>query len=138
MAASRTVALVLAVTLHAGLGCGPEEPAPPTGQVLFQQRCAACHGDSGRGDGPVAPTLTTRPTDLTRLAASNDGRFDEGRIIRIIDGRKLVAAHGPREMPVWGAVFSEDLAGEPHRGYTVLLHARALTDYLRSIQIESD
>jgi len=34
------------------------------GQLLYTQNCAACHGDSGRGDGPAAPTLKYKPADL--------------------------------------------------------------------------
>ena len=52
----------------------------------------------------------------------------------IIDGRRSVAAHGSREMPVWGAVFEEERKGQPYPGYTGLLQSRLLTDYLRSIQ----
>jgi mono/diheme cytochrome c family protein len=36
------------------------------GQVLYQGRCAACHGDKGDGGGPVAAKLAVRPTDFTR------------------------------------------------------------------------
>jgi mono/diheme cytochrome c family protein len=41
----------------------------------FKQYCATCHGSGGRGDGPVASALLTRPTDLTRFAfrAGQDG-----------------------------------------------------------------
>jgi hypothetical protein len=52
----------------------------------------------------------------------------------IIDGKRAVAEHGPREMPVWGAVFEDELRGEHYASYTALLHSRALCDYLRSIQ----
>jgi len=36
------------------------------------------------------------------------------------------------------AVFEEQLQGERYGSYTTLLHGRALTDYLRSIQQESE
>ena len=35
------------------------------GQSLFLENCAACHGPQGRGDGPAAQSLTTKPADLT-------------------------------------------------------------------------
>lgn len=116
------------------LACGEREERVPTGQALYLRHCAACHGDSGRGDGPVAASLKSRPTDLTAIARNSGGRFDEARIMRVIDGQRVVAEHGPREMPVWGAVFAEELEGKRHAAYTVLLHGRALTDYVRSIQ----
>jgi len=34
------------------------------GRALYKLRCAMCHGEKGRGDGPVAESLTPRPTDL--------------------------------------------------------------------------
>jgi mono/diheme cytochrome c family protein len=117
-------------------GCGVREAPAPTGQVLYLRHCASCHGVSGRGDGPVAASLQKRPIDLTTIAKREGGRFDEARVMRGIDGQRLVPAHGPREMPVWGAVFSEELEGQRHAAYVVLLHARSLTDYVRSIQEE--
>jgi hypothetical protein len=52
----------------------------------------------------------------------------------VVDGRRVVAAHGTREMPVWGAVFDEELKDRAYPGYTGLLRTRSLVDYLRSIQ----
>ena len=50
-------------------------------------------------------------------------------------GRYAVAAHGPREMPVWGAVFTEEMVGRPTGVYEAIARSRALADYLRSIQV---
>lgn len=111
-----------------------EAPSPPTGQGLFLQHCASCHGESGEGTGPLASSLVHAPSDLTRIAERNGGRFDEADVMRVIDGRRAVEAHGPREMPVWGAVFEEQGRPGHYPAYTALLHSRALTDYLRSIQ----
>ena len=55
-------------------------------------------------------------------------------LMSVIDGRRAVAAHGPREMPVWGARFEEELKGEPMHTYVGLLQTRSLVDYLRTIQ----
>lgn len=35
------------------------------GKKLFETACFACHGMSGRGDGPAAVALTVKPTDLS-------------------------------------------------------------------------
>jgi copper transport protein len=49
-------------------------PVPPNsesiarGQELYLTRCAACHGETGKGDGPVGLTLNPRPADLTQHA----------------------------------------------------------------------
>lgn len=106
----------------------------PTGQVLYFRHCASCHGEAADGNGPVAASLRRRPPDLRLIAKRNGGRFDESYVMAVIDGIRAVAEHGPREMPVWGAVFEDELKGERYDSYTALLHSRALTDYLRSIQ----
>jgi len=35
------------------------------GKTLFQENCTACHGLTGKGDGPDAGKLSNRPVDLT-------------------------------------------------------------------------
>lgn len=74
------------------------------GAQAFRTYCASCHGPAGRGDGPVAAQLRQAPPDLTQFSARNGGVFPSVRLGRIIDGRD-VAAHGIREMPVWGDAF---------------------------------
>jgi mono/diheme cytochrome c family protein len=131
---SKPLALGLAFIVQLSLGCGPQEAPAPTGEILYLRHCASCHGESGKGDGPVAASLRTRPADLTTIAERAGGSFDDSRVMRSIDGRRAVAEHGTREMPVWGAVFTEDLEGQRNAAYTVLLHGRSLTDYIRSLQ----
>lgn len=114
------------------LACGGPEPATPSGREMYVTYCASCHGIDGRGDGPVAPALVVPPTDLTRLEAR--GKFDEGEIMRVIDGRREVNGHGTRAMPVWGAVFVTELDTLRYTEYTTLLLTRDLMEYLRTIQ----
>lgn len=116
--------------------CGQQADVPPTGRLTYLSRCASCHGEDGRGNGPVAATLDPAPADLTTLARRNGGRFDERAVMAYIDGQRHVAAHGPRDMPVWGAVFESEHArrDEPWPAYIALLEVRSLVDYLRSIQ----
>lgn len=52
----------------------------------------------------------------------------------VIDGRSAVAAHGPREMPVWGVVFEEGLQNQRYTQYRGLLRSRVLADYLKTLQ----
>lgn len=111
-------------------------PESPTGQVLYLRYCASCHGKSGDGNGPVAASLRRSPFDLRLIAKRHGGRFDEAYVMQVIDGRRAVAEHGTREMPVWGTVFEEEHRPEDYPGYVSLLYSRALTDYLRSIQQE--
>lgn len=48
------------------------------GKRLFAEHCAMCHGDGGKGDGPMAEALETKPSDLTdraRMASQSDGEL---------------------------------------------------------------
>lgn len=46
------------------------------GGTLFQQKCAACHGMEGKGDGPIARSMRTPPPDFTK-GAFRHGASDE-------------------------------------------------------------
>ncbi|MBN8458817.1 MAG: cbb3-type cytochrome c oxidase subunit II [Verrucomicrobia bacterium] len=39
-------------------------PSPENGGRHFARWCATCHGSAGRGDGPLAASLTKKPADL--------------------------------------------------------------------------
>ena len=67
-------------------------------EVYTQLGCAACHGESGRGNGPSAPTLTDnwgnpiRPADLTEgwnYRAGSSPRDIVARIMTGIDGTPM-------------------------------------------------
>jgi mono/diheme cytochrome c family protein len=77
------------------------------GGPLYRSMCAACHGFTGKGNGPLSGQLKVLPADLTVLAKKNNGVFPIRAVYEIIDGRKMVAAHGTREMPIWGAFNSQ-------------------------------
>lgn len=54
------------------LGDQYDKPIPsPTaaqlekGKEIFQTRCVLCHGEKGKGDGPAAAALSSRPADFT-------------------------------------------------------------------------
>lgn len=108
------LALVTIVISTAAIvaGQGRGQQTPPilieslAGRDSFDLYCAACHGSGGRGDGPVAPALRTRPADLTSLARRNGGAFPRDRVREFIKGTgRVLAAHGTSEMPVWGPIF---------------------------------
>lgn len=129
--------LLAALLLLAAAGCQRSSEPDLGAREVFLRYCASCHGEDGRGDGPLAASLTRPPTDLTRLALDHGGDFDESAVMAVIDGRRAVAAHGPRDMPVWGAVFQEEGSEERYPAYQSLLKSRLLVDYLRSIQQEA-
>ena len=78
------------------------------GQKEFQQRCAVCHGEEGRGDGPYSFALVFKPSDLTKLLIANEGHFPFIETYLIIDGRDMIKYHGTRLMPIWGDRYSQE------------------------------
>lgn len=80
-------------------------PEGVSGPATFKSYCAQCHGVSGRGDGPAAKALKVPPADLTQIAKRNRGTFPALDVKNTITGDHEVAAHGSREMPMWGPVF---------------------------------
>ena len=104
------------------------------GKPYFMGYCASCHGSSGRGDGPAAVSLRSRPADLTQIAARRGGRFSRAEIAQFIDGRFSVSAHGSREMPVWGEVFTRDIPEADVAESIARGKVLVLVEYLKSIQ----
>lgn len=115
--ASRTWALALAGLAASLASCpdGAERPAAAgtgeggPGRILYLTYCESCHGIAGHGDGPAAAALRTAPPDLTRLYERYGTPLDRDRLAEYIDGKALLGAHGPRQMPIWGNEFFEDL-----------------------------
>jgi mono/diheme cytochrome c family protein len=128
------------ILLAVALACagGPPDMTEPqrltAGRAEYEAYCLACHGIDGAGTGPVAPYMTPRPSDLRRIAARRGGVFPHAALEAWIDGRDPIAAHGSRDMPIWGAAFREEteldqLTETRVRGRIVLL-----VQYLESIQ----
>ncbi|MCR8722989.1 c-type cytochrome [Frigidibacter sp. ROC022] len=107
------------------------------GAALFERNCASCHGAEARGNGPLAPVLIIQPTDLTRLAAKNDGVFPMTRVVARIDGRDTLVSHGS-PMPVFGPYFDGDrhigLKTESGQPVMVTEQVADVVAWLQSIQ----
>jgi len=106
------LAVAMIVMLTAGTGSAARAEEPDHGKSEYQSGCAACHGIDGKGMGPVSSQLKVPPANLTLLAKNNGGVFPFDSVYATIDGRKAVAAHGPREMPIWGNRFGPEAIGE--------------------------
>jgi len=76
-----------------------------SGQEMYKSYCAVCHGVDGKGNGPAAEALKVPPTDLSQLAQKNGGKYPSLKVAAIIRGEETLAAHGTKEMPVWGHLF---------------------------------
>lgn len=129
-------AVVTAAGMALLLAQTPVAPVQPLigsirGDNLFRAYCASCHGIEAKGNGPLAGWLKVHPSDLTRIAARNGGKFPLERVDRIISGEEaLPSGHGTRAMPVWGPVFSE-ISRDQDLGRVRIDN---LAGYLRDIQ----
>jgi len=102
------------------------------GSQLFRSYCASCHGAGGKGDGPLAANLRVAPSDLTRLAKRNHGKFETDKVRRAIDGRGPKEIHGGSDMPVWGDAFKN--AGEGYSEAKVKERIDALVEHISTLQ----
>jgi mono/diheme cytochrome c family protein len=108
-------------------------PLQPTsmssGQEMFRNYCATCHGLNGKGDGPAASALKKAPADLTQLARKNNGKFPDGYVFAKLKNVEE-PVHGSKEMPIWGALLSS-VSRDPGE---IQLRITNLVSYVQSIQ----
>jgi mono/diheme cytochrome c family protein len=108
---------------------GQNTPYVARGLKLFNQYCAACHGLTGKGDGPAATALKVSPADLTVIQKPGE-KFPFSQVQTKIDGEKASTAHGTSKMPVWGMIFRRT-QGELQKQGDIY----ALVKYIESIQV---
>lgn len=88
---------------------------PEQGKAIFEQRCASCHGLTGKGDGPMAPLLSPRPASL--ISAGTSVKSDKELLDVITNGKPRTA------MPPWKDLLSKEEC------YDVLAYIRTLVRF---------
>jgi mono/diheme cytochrome c family protein len=112
-------------------------PIKPTsassGEEMYKEYCAACHGLDGKGNGPAASALKTPPPDLSLLAKNNEGKYPATHVVAVLTFGSSAPAHGSAEMPVWGRLLS---SLHTHRSTPAIVQLRIknLSDYIESLQ----
>jgi len=92
------------------------------GKKLFSNSCAACHGVSGRGDGPAAATMAPRPKNLSDYEYMKNLTDEE--LFNAIKYGGASVGKSP-SMPAWGSTLSDQ-------------EIRDMIFYLRSLSNETD
>ena|SRR6516164_9865704 len=105
--------------------------APNDGKQMYTNYCAPCHGENGKGSGPAASALKSRPTNLTLLSKNNNGKFPDAHVVTVLQFGVNEPAHGSANMPVWGPIL-----GNMNRSNSQdkQLRISNLARYLESIQ----
>jgi mono/diheme cytochrome c family protein len=122
------------------VACVPNEQ-PVSGQALYSEYCAACHGDTGRGNGPAAAALRPRPPDLTGLAARNRGSFPMLAVMGKVYGYSRGEGGGGGPMPEFGPLLEgESVLYDAGDGIPTPTPVRLieLAEYVRSLQRPAD
>jgi len=108
-----------------------KETSPVSGKKMFAAYCATCHGTNGEGNGPAASALKVPPTNLTLLSKTNGGMYPSAKVRSVLNGTSNLAAHGSKDMPVWGQLFWAMSHGSTA---DVQLRVQNLTSYIESLQ----
>ena len=101
----------------AAIPAGAATAATPDGPVLYAKWCAACHGESGKGDGPNAARLPTRPAAHSSREAMS-ARPDDSLFDTIASG---------------GAVMNRSARMPPFGGSLTTAEIRALVRHIRTL-----
>jgi mono/diheme cytochrome c family protein len=108
-----------------------KDTSPASGQEMYTNYCAVCHGKDGKGAGPAAEALKVPPTNLTLLSKNNGGKYPDMKVASSIRGDANLPAHGSKDMPVWGKLFWGMSHG--HEG-EVQQRVANLNQYVESLQ----
>jgi len=103
----------------------------PTGEQMFKQYCAVCHGSDAKGQGPLAALLKTPPPDLTTLAKRHMGKFPYDYVKTILKFGPGPTSHGSSDMPTWGPIFRYN---DKQNERVVQQRIKNLCDFLASLQ----
>ena len=91
----------------ASIPAGTLPAAVPDGPVLYAKWCAACHGASGKGDGPNAARLPIRPAAHSSREAMS-ARPDDSLFDTIASGG-AVMNRSPRMPPFGGSLTTAEI-----------------------------
>jgi hypothetical protein len=77
--------------------------------------------------------MKKNPANLSELSARNSGKFPEMHVYNTIKGDVAgISAHGSRDMPIWGNLFSSLSRGNAGE---VQMRVANLTKYVESLQV---
>ncbi len=106
-----TAALAAAALLAPGAARAADAAA---GKATFTTNCVTCHGESGKGDGPVGAALTPPPRDFTKgdfkFDTDKDGKTGTDADLKNVVQKGGAAFGGSPLMAPWPTLSDADIA----------------------------
>ena len=132
---ARLTPILMLLALPGLAACVDTKPARSTGVEDYAAYCAACHGETGKGDGAAAADQSVRPANLTTLSAKNKGAFPTTKVMAQIWG--YAGAKGRGVMPDFGPLLQGEMV--PYDGGDGILSPTPirlveLAEYLKTLQ----
>lgn len=136
--------LIAAGVLLAVLGSGgavismqerPQREGADSGAYLYRTFCASCHGDTGRGDGPVADLAVRRPANLTTLALRHGGVYPRAAVRATLDGTSAVEGHAGPGTPDWAESLRRSARGDER---AVQQQIDAIVAHVETLQVKPE
>ncbi|HKA34838.1 MAG TPA: cytochrome c [Candidatus Binatia bacterium] len=96
---ARRIAVLVALAVFCAAGAAAAQDKEE-GKKIYVTYCSACHGDSGKGDGPSAAALPVKPANHTDGNVMN--KMSDKTLMDIIS-KGGQAAGKSAFMPAWGS-----------------------------------
>lgn len=81
------------------------------GKTAFVTNCASCHGEGGKGDGPVGAALQPPPRDFTKADfkydTDKDGKAGTDADLKNVIKNGAAEYGGSPLMAPWGSILSD-------------------------------
>jgi mono/diheme cytochrome c family protein len=135
------IRLLVLASVSLLVACQSPPTYMPSGEPMYKQYCASCHGADAKGHGPMASRITTSPPDLTTLANRHSGKFPYDYVSSVLEfgpapSRNILPeyaypTHGSSDMPTWGPIFQYY---DKQNERVVQQRIKNLCDYLATLQ----
>jgi len=96
-----------------GLFLAPTTAPAADGKVPFTANCASCHGETGKGDGPVGAALNPKPRDFStaefKFDTDEDGTAGTDTDLKNVIMNGAMKYGGSPLMAPWPTIKDEDI-----------------------------